>query len=761
MEPPRRGRDTATSLIGSHQIDWLNPSDKDLAAFVESQVKAHDTRHLGWVSKAKVQLAWAEGDQLKRWDRLSRTLVDSYDVEADRIALFVNRIKPAILNWISLITARPVSFRVHPVTSEDADIESARVLDKLAQYYWRKLLGDTGFIETAWMMFCTGCAFLQSTWDPSIGDQQPLTPQEVLEPEELTYVEGGPTLRSRFTGLISNLLGIGADEVELEDDGSYTVGEGDLTCRMLTGFDVIPPFRATSIETSPWLITRQYQHIDDVRDRYGSKADELNPGQHEPYHTYVDYEAQQYSSDHSTLGITPMQQSPEHVLTYAIWRPRNRRLGNGFHGVLSQGKVLKKGKNPYEHGEIPVVRLQELPSPKRFWPPSTVEDLMSLQTEINYTRSQVAEHKAATVGPRTIAERACGLDELAFTSRNEIVEVNPGKIDAIKPWVPEPLPAYLPWWEESLRRDFEDVARNHAPSYGKQAKSIKSGKHAIALQEADARLNSPMMRLLQDSLGHVCRQWGSILHQYVPGERVTTIIGENNEPEVLRWSRESVPEQIHNVTCELGSPMDHQTTLQLIDMLSARGWLTPQRESDHRRVYQWLGQGVTTDIDPTQDDRRNAALENATLLQARPLDVQEGDDDTTHLEEHAKGQKHASYRRALSRNPQIEQAYELHMKLHEKQRVRKVVRQGVYAKDIEMRLAMELGLMPPMGEEPEQGGNGRAQSKPTQQAPPTQGGRGATKREVPGVRPVRASRREQGAPSGYDQRSSGLLVPQQ
>jgi len=743
VEPPRRGRALGYDVLGAHKIDWGNPKDEDLLVFVDTQVRAHDTRHLWWVRKAKVQLAWAEGEQLKIWDPHSRSLIDSYDVQTDRIALFANRLKPAVLNWISLITAREVSFRVHPATDEDTDIESARVMDKLSTYYWRKLLGNTKFVEALWLMFCTGCSFLMSTWDPFQGQMYSLKPEDVLDEKD---TKGGVyTVRQRFANLIGSLLGVDGRDVDLSEEGSYQVGEGDLACDLLTGFEVVPPFRATGIDTSSWLMVRRHHLYEEIQERYGEKAKELTPGLSEANFTYQDYTAYQYPSERQAYGLYSLQQSPDHVLVYEIWRPKSRRYPKGFYGVVCQQKVLKKGPNPYEHGEIPVVMLQELPSPKHFWPPSTLQDLMSLQMEMNVTLSQVAEHKAATVQPRILAERNAGLDELAFTARQEIVEVAPGKLESVKPWIPEPLPAYLPYWDERLRRDFEDVSRNHAPSYGRQKGSIKSGRHAIALQEADARLNSPMMRLLQDSLAHVCRQWGSILHQFVPEERTLTIVGENTEPEVLTWSKEALPHEIHNVTCDLGTALDRSTTMQLIDMLTARGWLSPAKEQDQRLVYRWLGEGVATEVDPTKDDRRNASVENKSLLQGRYLNVPEGDDDTVHLEEHARIMKHAQYRRRALANPDVETCLEVHMREHERSRLRKVIRQKVMAQEIEVKLIQELGLLPPMGA-------GGPPSKPPTPAPPADQSRKQ--------RPVRASRRIQTAPGGYEQRSSGLLVPQ-
>lgn len=274
------------------------------------------------------------------------------------------------------------------------------------------------------------------------------------------------------------------------------------------------------------------------------------------------------------------------------------------------------------------------------------------------------------------------------------------------------------------------------------------------------RLNTPMMRFVGDALSEMGRQWGSILHQHVSEERVTTVIGENMEPEVLTWSAASIPEDVQNVICQLGSAVDRQTTLQLIDMLSARGWMTPQKESDHRRVYQWLGEGVSSEIDPTQDDRRNASVENKAFLKAEFLPIHEGDDDTVHLDEHAQAQKHAQYRQLMRQNQDIEKIFEVHMTMHEKQRISKVVRQTVYAQQIDMQLRAESGMLPPPGVPFDQGagGNGKAPKRQTP-GPGRSEVRPKQKEGVRRERPQRASRRQTVMGDQYSQSKGGLLVP--
>ncbi len=759
IEPARAGRQGSSYGLSSHSINWRNPPDNVIAAFIDTEVRRHDQQHYRWVRRARLQLAWAAGDQLKRWDNEKRCLADSYDVESQRIALFVNRLKPAILNWISLITARPVSFRVSPATAEDQDIASARVQDKLSRYYWKKLLGDRLFIEALWMLYCTGCVFLQSTWDPLIGDEFAVSPPDLLEPSELQSPEGGNGLniRTRFVRRVAELLGVDAGAVQLDEQDRFRAHAGDLACELLTGFDIVPPQRAESIEQAPWLIVRRYRHMEDLLSRYGKKAKGISPTTEDSYLGHVDYGTEeQWSGGYGQTESIPSR-SPDHVRVFELWRPKTRKYPNGFHAVVSQNTVLKKGENPYEHGEIPVVMLQELPSPKKFWPPSTIQDMMSLQAEINVSRSQVAQHKDQTVEPRIIAERGVGLDPMAFQVPREIVEVNPGKLDAVKPWVPEPLPSYMVYWEQSLQKDFEDVARNHAPTQGKPTGTVRSGRQTIAYQEADARMNAPMMRMLRDDLGHVCRQWMMLLRQYADEERTTTIIGESNEPEVVTWSQQDLPSAEFNVECELGSSVDRQTTMELIDMMTARGWLSPEKPGDREQVYRWLGQGVTQEVDESQQDRSNAAVENQEMIAGTLPPVSDGDDHTVHLLEHRKAQKGANYRRAVRVNPEIDKMFAVHTRNHERQRIATEIRQRVFAAEIQRDLAASAGLIPP---EPD-GGARSAPSGPQRSGAPSAGRPGAVAPQKPQPqRPGPPDRARRGSsrppPQGFTQTSSGV-----
>lgn len=734
IEPRRTGRHDSPGLA-AHEINWRNPTDADLLGFLQGQVRRHDLRHYGWVKRARLQLAWAAGDQLKIWDDESRRMIDSYDVQSERIALFVNKIKPAILNWTSLVTSRPVSFRVHPATSDDDDLSSARVQDKLARYYWKKLLGDDTFLNALWMMFCTGIVFLKSTWDPLLGDEFEVRPHDLVD--EPVQPEGGngqaaqAGVLNSFRNRVASLLGINVDEIEQGD--SMTLAGGDLTCGIITGFQVIPPHRAPPLNDCPWIILRETRTLEEMRYRYGkAKTANLTPAYSEPYLSFQDNEGLNYEHGGSEYGSGGMADSSlfnhDDIIQYEIWRPRLKGIvPDGFLAVISQEQVLMKGKNPYDHGELPLVSLQELPSPKSLWPSSTVQDLMGMQAEINITRSQVAEHKAATVEPRIIAEKGIGLNEDAFTVRNEIVEVAPGAIDRVRPWVPEPLPSYLPWLEQSLRRDWEDIARAHAPSVGKQTGTVKSGRHAIALQEADARLNAPMLRLLREGLAHCCRQWLAILHQFVSEERVITVIGDNSEPEVLRWSAEDLPSAEFNVECDLGYGIDRHTTIELVDMLTARGWLHPERPGDKEMVFRWLGQGVTHEVDESTQDRVNASVENQVMLAGKLPPISDGDDDSIHLVEHSKAQKGVDFRKAAMNDNAVEELFNIHKRNHELKRLEKQVRQKAMAQSLEQQYAQQLGL--------------------TNQGPPEPSAGGQTQRKQPPERARRGSKRP--PPDGF------------
>lgn len=761
-EPSRTGRQSVGVDQASHRIDWRNPSERQVLDFIRSQVVRHDQHHHRWVKRAKLQLAWAAGDQLKRWDNMRRDLADSYDVQTGRIALFVNRLKPAILNWISLVTARPVSFRVSPATADDVDIASARVQDKLARYYWKKLLGDKQFVDSLWLMFCTGCAFFKSTWDPLLGGEFKVGPTDVFESDEFEsaqlYGGNGTTIRQRFTNMLGSLLGIEPAEVALDNEGQFEVHDGDLDCTLLTGFDIIPPQHAYSIDKAPWLIVRQHRHMEGVRQRYGKKAAQLNPSTGTDFIGSLDSGIDAIGAYGSGDPLAVAVGSPDHVRVYELWRPVSKGCPKGYHAIAAQNVMMKRGPNPYDHGEIPVVMIRELPSPRSFWPPSTVQDLMPLQVEINVARSQVAEHKAATVDPRILVEKGHGMHKKSFTAPHELVELNPTFVSQgkIRPWVPEPLPAYMPYWETSLRSDFEDVSRNHAPSYGKQKGSVRSGRHAVALQEADARLNAPMMRMLRDDLGHVCRQWLKILRQYTDEERTITIIGENSEPEVLRWSRQDLPSAEFNVECDLGNALDRQTTIELIDMLTARGWLNPATSGDREIVYRWLGQGVTQEVDESQQDRSNASLENQEMLQGTLPPVSDGDDDTVHLMEHTKSQKSAEYRRQLRFDPELERVFLTHKRNHERQRIQKTVRQRIEAAELIRDMSAEAGLPPPG--QPSQGPPG--QQSPRQQP----GGQRSPSRQQGGQSGAPAEVARRGStrppPQGFVRQRSGLFVPE-
>ncbi len=201
-------------------------------------------------------------------------------------------------------------------------------------------------------------------------------------------------------------------------------------------------------------------------------------------------------------------------------------------------------------------------------------------------------------------------------------------------------------------------------------------------------------------------------------------------------------------------------------MMTARGWLNPAVPGDRETVYRWLGQGVTQEVDESQQDRSNAAIENQEMIAGTLPPVSDGDDHTVHLQEHSKAQKGAEYRRAVRANSELDKTFTTHKRNHERQRIAKEIRQRVFAAEIQRDLAASAGLMPPEqagqpqrpSQQPQRQGGQQGGQQPQR---PSSAGASGSQRPAP-QKPGPPERARRGSsrppPQGFSRTSGGVFV---
>jgi hypothetical protein len=676
----------------AHRIDWRNPDERDLVAFVHHQYVAGKARRRMWEERALENLRYAAGEQDFGWSEEAQQIVDDtlqQQIHTDyQQPVYVPTLHHFVLQRMALLLGVPITWIAHPTTTDDQDVAAARLQQKLLQYQWSG--GDPGFlerlIEGAWQMFCTGLVFMKVTWDDSA----------LPGPQAAADRNGG---RKRDTGWVRDLaerLGFSKTRSDHQLDPLMALPPGAVRIDFPTGFELTEPVGCWRVADAPWLMQSQFVRIAELRQLYGGVADELTPdNQSEAFSTaWTRHYGPQVDADRS--GEQLQQLAPaEHVLVHELWRPRCNDCPEGMRAVVADYRLLECREHPYAHGRHVYVALKELPE-QRFRPGSTVGMLVSLQAARNRHRTHIAQHLNRTMVPHILAPKGAHVAEDFLQARGGVHEVEDDYIQAIQQFEIN-MPPYAFHLDEIYRADMMDVAGVHSASLGVRESTKESGRHAALLQESDARGNSITRLRLETALGEAGRLSLWLYWQYVSEPQLVTLAGGSygHEASMFKgsdlWRHGDIPgPTAFNVEVKIGTEPDAGTVLQKIQMLISVGALNPMESADDRgRILRMLGELAPRDWDDDAVHRSNAAEEHRRLLDGDVPLIAIGDNDALHIQQHERWSVTDEFRSAEREDPGLGARLWAHMKQHHVQAADKAIRPRFIAAWKETELTAE------------------------------------------------------------------------
>lgn len=655
--------------VATYEIDWSNPGDLVIVDFVMHQYRAGKDRRRAWEYEAAQRLAWVRGNQHLFWDKNA-----GHDHEQDlrawggmseqekalheRFPMQVNMLKRFIMSWIGLVIAKPVGWHVFPGTTDSDDIGAAQLATELLEYYWSSGIahGMTRLLDAMWHMYATGIIWVKPIWDP----------------------------QKHFSEHFSDAT----DQKDLPT--------GDLVYDFVTGFELTEPEGCRNVYEAGWIIESRLRSIEWGMERYGEKFKDVNPNsraQNNNLHTYEMSGLEQ--GDAPREGTAP----DDRVLVHEIWRPKSATVEEGYFAVIADNQFIHGGQHPYVHGRLPYVALQEQPDFEHFRPGCSTRDMMDLQHARNKNRSQRQAHLDRSIRPIILKEQGVQLPEGAFEIDGPtIVEVG-GRGDAVltgrvQAFDLPKLPTDIYQLDEINRRDMEDIGGVHPNTMGRTESSSQSGKHAAMMTQGDVRTNSVTRMIAEKAMGKVGQQGLWLLWQFVETDRMLPITGPNKVAQVRKFKGEDLTSSEHrpfgpyefNVQVKIGVESDMQAVMARIDVLTERGWLRPERETDRQMVLKWLGEEVVQGNDPREAHRANARGENEKMLQSPDLVPSAGDDDAVHVFEHQLFRTTAEFKGRQAKEPTTDASFEKHIKMHWELGARKMLEPQIIAADVRIDL---------------------------------------------------------------------------
>jgi hypothetical protein len=347
------------STIASLENDFYNPA-KAIRRQFEPQ----------WL----LNVAFTLGKQWVSVDGLG--MLNSVDSE-DRVTLTDNRIRGIVRSSIAKQTKNDPMWSGVPADSSDDEIVRARMREVIFEHYWRELEWRRRLRMWLWWKEVTGAGFVKQWWDHTAGET--IT---VIARDGVVVLDafGGPVTPDRVRhalsedqreGLVEQRLTFGDVKAELVPPFSLVVdplatSEGLTTAEYVVQDSIL----------SPATIRRLYpkyggELVEDAVP-YGGALEARFPG----LTRYLDHE--RGAAGRRGCKVRELWSLP------GVGGPR------GKHAVYTpNGELLLEEDNPYPF--LCYSMMGADPS-GRFWPDAPVNDYISPQTELNKTKSQIADN---------------------------------------------------------------------------------------------------------------------------------------------------------------------------------------------------------------------------------------------------------------------------------------------------------------------------------------------------------------------------------
>lgn len=397
-----------------------------------------------------------------------------------RTRLVVNRIKPVIRTEISKLTSQKPSVTVTPASSEDRDLFAAQAAEQIWEYLYRNRRVKSTIRKSAWWLSITGVGYIKTYWNPTEFDAASQSP-------------------------------------------------GTICFSSVTPFNImVPNLREEEIEDQPYVMEVQARSVDWVKANYpdiGSIETDSSAANDILSDAFIDILAGQDSNRKNSVMVKEIWFKPGQVPN--IW-PQGGMI------TIVGNKVVQAWQGwPYEHNLYPFAKLEHIPTGK-YYPSSTICDLIPLQKELNRTRSQVVENKNKMSKPQLVAPKG-SVDASRITSEpGLVIEYTPG-FDPPTPLPLQGLPAYVTQEIDRILQDINDISGQHEVSKGQTPPGVTAATAISYLQEQDESMLSYTFDSLEECIEKSAFIALSLVHQFWTMPRQINIAGSDGMFDVMSF----------------------------------------------------------------------------------------------------------------------------------------------------------------------------------------------------------------------------------
>lgn len=566
-------------------------------------------------------LAFFLGHQWIAWNEWT-SRIEEPKAPSWRVRITANHIAPICNQIIAKLTKNRPLWQVIPATSEDKDINIARMGEKVLQYLARILKHQTKTQEMWLWAVITGSAFKLPYWDAGA--------KEVIDEENNTHL-------------------------------------GEAGIDVLSCFEVLPELGATSEYLSKVMVTRT-RSLDYIREKYpdtGEEVEDEGVSGKSPVEDKL-FDLMKKSAPVYEPSKKEKEDKGGNAIVKEYREIPSKKYPNGRYIITANNVLLNPDDMdlPFDflikERKLGLIKYDYEKVPGRFWGKGRPEDLIPLQKEYNKTRSQIIEIKNLMAKPKWAVPIGSGIKKTHLTSEpGEVVYYNPG-VPMPQQMQPASLPSYILREPDITRRDMQDVSGIHEVSKAQVPTGVRSGLAIQFLQEQDDTRLGPVITRFEEQEGELGHELLHIVKDNYKEPRLIRIIGKDNKIEAFDFKGADLGDNL-DVIVQAGSafPLNKVAKQQFVLNL----WLN-KIITEPRQILKMLEFGTFEEIyEDFAMDEKNAQEENRELEKGNPVQVHYFDNDDIHIYEHMR------FSKANKHSPTIEEFIGQHIDEHTKRKM--------------------------------------------------------------------------------------------
>jgi hypothetical protein len=517
-----------------------------------------------------------------------------------RVKIVQNFIRSTVKNIYSRLITKTPEFSALSATDDPDDIEKAAISEFVLKTYFQREFTPSFLQEFALAVVALGCHYMKVFWEPEKG--------------KATEIDG-----------------------EL-------VPTGDIAILPVSRFEMYVDKEASSLSNADWIIYAKEVKTSWVKDNF-ENGDKVKDENAEENSSVIRF-GKKLQNFFFATGSTSVDAGhrDDRTVIKEYWESPTKKYPKGRVITIGGGILLDyKEENPYDHGKFPFVEFYADPSVGRNMKDSPITSLIPGQRIHNKIIADILEHYSM-FKPKILIPDSCKLEEDAWDNiAGEKVYYQDG---GATPQVvmPPPVSGDMFNFLQANQAFFEKVSGITPAMEGGSVPNMRTASGMAMLQETGNAVHIPIQQVFEHAL---INQAGSMIlsiaHQFVSDERISSLVGPNNLPDIKRWRGSDLVTDVRVVG---GAILPESTILRMELGLAwmKEGLFHPDRAQERQDMMTMLNLGnFNRPNNASVLDSANAKKENTLLLNGQTIPTNDVDDHQIHLTVHVNKYKQILY----------------------------------------------------------------------------------------------------------------------